>query len=168
MKAFVDCVPKLSVAGSVGPGLVVLRSFGKFFGMGGLRLGFAIADVPLARQIRQSVGPWAVSGPALAIGRRALTDREWIEKTQLLLEDETRKLDIVLTVGDLSVTGGTPLFRLVTARRAWSLYEFLGRLGILVRPFAASPRWLRFGLPPSESARLRLREALVHWTEENR
>ena len=41
-EAFVDCIPELSVAGAVRPGLLVVRSFGKFFGLAGLRLGFAI------------------------------------------------------------------------------------------------------------------------------
>ena len=61
--------------------IVVLRSFGKFFGLAGLRLGFALAAPQLPRAARP-LGPWAVSGPAIAIGERALADAAWIEATR--------------------------------------------------------------------------------------
>lgn len=164
-EAFCDVTPELSLAAKAGPGLVVLRSFGKFFGLAGLRLGFVISDLPLARLARQVFGPWSISGPALVIGRAALSDRRWIAETRQRLAQEAAQLDNILMRANLSVTGGTSLFRLVNAPRAWALYEHLGQRGILVRPFAASPRWLRVGLPPGEEARARLKEALVSWPE---
>ena len=101
---------------------MVLRSFGKFFGLAGLRLGFAIADIPLARMARQVLGPWSVSGPALEIGRIALSDSAWIADARKRLTRETALLDNILMRANLSVTGGTTLFRLINARRAWALY----------------------------------------------
>ena len=56
---------------------IVLRSFGKTYGLAGIRLGFAIASESMAMRLRTMLGPWAVSGPAIAIGRQALRDREW-------------------------------------------------------------------------------------------
>ncbi|HIJ64102.1 MAG TPA: threonine-phosphate decarboxylase [Rhodospirillaceae bacterium] len=163
-EAFADCQPELSLAGQVRPGLLVLRSFGKFFGLAGLRLGFAIGDPTLIRLLRSAIGPWAVGGPALAIGRLALADTAWIAETRRRLDAEAAALDRLLTGFGLSVIGGTPLFRLVNASRAWALYEHLGQRGILVRPFAVAPRWLRFGLPPEDIlARQRLRDALAAW-----
>lgn len=162
-EAFVDLTPELSVAGRVGPGLLVLRSFGKFFGLAGLRLGFAVAEPPLADLLRQAIGPWAVSGPAIAIGRAALADTAWSEGTRARLRDEAALLDALLTGARLSILGGTDLFRLANASRAWALYEHLGARGILVRPFAGQPRWLRFGLPPGEEGRHRLAQALREW-----
>jgi cobalamin biosynthetic protein CobC len=164
-EAFGDQTPELSLASTVGPGLVVLRSFGKFFGLAGVRLGFAVADIPLARMARQVLGPWSVSGPALEIGRVALSDTAWIAETRKRLTTETALLDNILMRANLSVTGGTSLFRLINAPRAWALYEYLGQRGILVRPFVASPRWLRFGLPPNEEGRKRLKDALTVWAE---
>lgn len=164
-EAFVDTVPDLSLAGAVRPGLVVLRSFGKFFGLAGMRLGFAVAEPTLARLLRSSLGPWPVSGPALAVGRTALADRPWIDETRRRLATDCAALDALLAQAQLSVGGGTHLFRLVNAARAWALYEHLGQRGILVRPFAASPRWLRFGLPPGDYGRKRLRDALKSWSE---
>lgn len=163
-EAFADCQPGSSLAGQARPGLLVLRSFGKFFGLAGLRLGFAVGEPTLIRLLRSALGPWTVCGPALAIGRMALADREWIAATRHHLDREAAALDALLAGFGLSVIGGTALFRLVNAARAWALYEHLGQRGILVRPFAASPRWLRFGLPPGEAARQRLGRALAEWT----
>lgn len=164
-EAFVDSTPELSVVPLARPGLVVLRSFGKFFGLAGLRLGFAIAEVPLARALRTSLGPWAISTPALLAGSAAMADTEWIAATRRSLAEEAATLDRLLAGAQLSVIGGTTLFRLVNAPRAWALYEHLGQRGILVRPFADSPRWLRIGLPGGEGPRARLGQALAEWTE---
>ena len=164
-EAFVDCTPELSLADQVRPGLIVLRSVGKFFGLAGLRLGFAIADPSLARLLRQALGPWAGSGPALAVGQAALADSAWIAATRRNLANESAALDRILNNAKLTLAGGTHLFRLVNAARAWALYEHLGQRGILVRPFVASPRWLRFGLPPGDEGRRRLQVALSDWVE---
>ncbi|PKU25894.1 threonine-phosphate decarboxylase CobD [Telmatospirillum siberiense] len=162
-EAFGDIDPDQSLAPHVHPGLVVLRSFGKFFGLAGLRLGFVICDPAMARLLRTTLGPWPVSGPALHIGRIALADQEWMEKARVRLVREAGLLDTLLAKAELSIAGGTALFRLINAPRAWALYEHLGQRGILVRPFAASPRWLRVGLPPGEEGRRRLEMALTDW-----
>jgi histidinol-phosphate/aromatic aminotransferase/cobyric acid decarboxylase-like protein len=76
-EAFMEVGPRSeSLAGDVRErNIVVLRSFGKFFGLAGIRLGFALAAPQLARQLRDRLGPWAVSGPALTIGAAALGPR---------------------------------------------------------------------------------------------
>ena len=83
-EAFMDVGPPgASLAGEVSHGnIVVLRSFGKFFGLAGLRLGFALASPAVAARLRAALGPWAVSGPALAVGAKALADTAWIERTR--------------------------------------------------------------------------------------
>lgn len=163
-EAFIDPTPELSLAAQVRPGLVILRSIGKFFGLAGLRLGFAIAEPQMARLLRQAMGPWAVAGPAIAVGCAALTDRPWIDATRRQLAEESAALNHVFIRAQLTIVGGTPLFTLVNASRAWALYEYLGQQGILARPFAMAPRWLRFGLPPDAAARQRLARALESWS----
>ncbi|SRR5579859_2180981 len=162
-EAFCDPVPELSLAPYARPGLVVLRSLGKFFGLAGMRLGFAIAEPQLARLLRQAMGPWAVGGPVLEIGRRALSDTAWIEETRRKLVHDSNVLISLLGRAGMSNVGGTTLFTLVNAPRAWALFEYLGQQGILVRPFSTAPRWLRFGLPPDEAGRQRLENALKAW-----
>lgn len=159
-EAFADQYPALSVAGMARPGLVVLRSFGKFYGMAGLRLGFAVAPAPLAARLEAHLGPWPVSGPALAVGRAALADEAWSALTIQRLSEASERLDAILIGAGLAVVGGTGLFRLVSHPEAATLYEGLGRSGILVRAFAFRSDWLRVGLPGSEMAERRLETAL--------
>jgi cobalamin biosynthesis protein CobC len=162
-EAFMDVGPSgASLAGEVLRGnIVVLRSFGKFFGLAGLRLGFAIATPATAAQLTEMLGPWAVSGPALAVGTKALADRMWIDKTRGRLTQAATKLDTVLTDAGLRVLGGTTLFRLVQTPAADKLFHHLGRAGILVRPFPNNATWLRFGLPAKAKEWRRLQAALA-------
>jgi cobalamin biosynthetic protein CobC len=141
--------------------IVVLRSFGKFFGLAGLRLGFALAAPALAARLAAMLGPWAVSGPALAVGAKALADAAWIDQTRRKLALEAQKLDAVLTDAGLDIVGGTGLFRLARLAAAPALFEKLGRAGILVRRFPDRADWLRFGLPADERAWRRLADALA-------
>jgi cobalamin biosynthesis protein CobC len=154
-EAFADCDPSTSVAAASGaPGLLVLRSFGKFFGLAGLRLGFALAPPALAETLRSALGPWPVSGPALAIGETAFADQAWIARARRDLTRQAMALDTALGHAGLTVIGGCALFRLVETEHAAALAKHLGSRGILVREFAEHPGWLRFGLPGSAHARL--------------
>ena len=161
-EVFMDVAPPdLSLGGEVGRGhLVVLRSFGKFFGLAGLRLGFALASPPTAARLAASLGPWAVAGPALAIGEAALADVAWARATRHALDAAARRLDALLAGAGLEVVGGTSLFRLVRTPAAGELFHHLGRAGIVVRRFTEQPLWLRFGLPHGEDAWRRVRTAL--------
>jgi cobalamin biosynthetic protein CobC len=140
--------------------VIVLRSFGKTYGLAGLRLGFAIAAPERAAAIRGALGPWAASGPAIEIGRRALLDRKWFAATRRRLRNDVAWFDKALAEVGFEAAGGTSLFRLVRHPRAAERFEHLCALGILARPFAGRPDWLRFGLPPM-ALRPRVIEALA-------
>ncbi len=160
-EAFADLVPAVSVAAATGqPGLIVLRSFGKVFGLAGLRLGFALAAPDQAHRLREALGPWPVSGPAVAIAGAALADHAWLAETRVRLATAADRLDDLLHARGLAVLGGTPLFRLAATRDAEAVFDHLGRAGILIRRFASHPGWLRFGLPVSDTAWDRLARAL--------
>jgi cobalamin biosynthesis protein CobC len=141
-------------------GAIVLRSFGKTYGLAGLRLGFAIASPDLAVPLRAAHGPWAVSGPAIEVASRALADLDWFGATRALLASEAEKLDRLLLATGWELIGGTRLFRL--ARRADARDRFLAllRAGLLARPFADAADRLRFGLPADEEAWERLARGL--------
>lgn len=139
---------------------IVLRSFGKFFGLPGLRLGFAVGAPHLVDRLRRKLGPWAVSGPAIEIGTRALNDKPWIETTRIQLLERRKRLDAILITAGLEITGGTNLFRLVNDNRAQEIFRRLGKAGIFVRTFPKHQTWLRLGVPYSKSDFHRLREAL--------
>ena len=164
-EAFADAVPDISLAPRAGrPGLVVLRSFGKFYGLAGLRLGFALTSPDMAGRLGRALGPWAVSGPAAAIGAAALGDAPWAEETRVRLTADAGRLDDLLVQNGLAVAGGTPLFRLASHEAAQDLFEHLARTGILARRFSGEATWLRFGLPGGAAEFERLGTALAEWT----
>ncbi len=160
-EAFADTAPQLSLAPQTNrPGRIVLRSFGKFFGLPGLRLGFALAPAQIARRVAAALGPWAVSGPALEIATRAFGDNAWIDQSREGLATAASRLDDVLRDRGLEPTGSSPLFRLVEHSSAASVFQSLGDQGILVRQFPDQPNRLRVGLPPDDAALANLSQAL--------
>ena len=161
-EAFGDMRPDAAVAPLAGddmPGLVVFRSFGKFFGLAGLRLGFVIGETSLIDRIEDGLGPWAVSGPALTIAAGLMSsDTAAIRRS---IEARKAALDAVLVGAGLAVVGGTGLFSLVDHADAAGLHEGLCRHHVLVRPFDYDARWLRFGLAPDAASDARLAAALA-------
>jgi len=164
-EAFMDVGPREeSLCGDVEQGgIVVLRSLGKFFGLAGVRLGFAIAEPDVAERIDGDFGPWSVSGPALEYGLRALRDLDWQAAMRERLSSDAAKLDRLLAGYGAPSDGGTSLFRHVTNQEAVRLFDCLGEAGIFVRNFADRPQALRFGLPGNETEWLRLELALANW-----
>ncbi len=160
-EAFVEAAAEeQSMAGEVSAGgVVVLRSFGKFHGLAGVRLGFAVAAPEVAARLRAWLGPWAVSGPALHAGLAAYADPGWAEAARRRLDAAAAALDAVLEAGRCRVVGGTALFRLAEVPDGTE--EKLGRAGVLTRGFAFWPGRLRFGIPPDAAARGRLATALT-------
>lgn len=161
-EAFMDVRPSdESLSDSVDDAnIVVLRSFGKFFGLAGLRLSFAVAPSDFAARLRARLGPWPVSGPALSVGLRALNDEAWIATTRAALKQSADRLASLLCGAGLKLVGGTDLFHLVRSADAQALFTRLGEAGIYVRRFDENPHWLRFGLPGPETAWTRLTDAL--------
>jgi cobalamin biosynthetic protein CobC len=164
-EAYMDIGPTgASLAGdAAGGGLVVLRSFGKFFGLAGLRLGFAIASEEIADRLEADLGPWAVSGPALEYGLRALADWTWQDGMRHMLVGEAARLDALFARHGVPVAGGTSLFRFIRMLDAGSLFSVLAERGILVRRFAERSDCLRAGLPGKPEEWERLEEALAGW-----
>lgn len=167
-EAFMDVAAEgLSLADQVGRGnIVVLRSFGKFYGLPGLRLSFAVATPEIASRLAAALGPWPVSSAALTVGRVALADAAWREKTLTSLAEAALKLDVRLSGAGLEIIGGTSLFRLTRAKEAAWLFRHLGETGIYVRRFTEYPAWLRFGLPGGEDEWQRLKAALASFVAE--
>jgi cobalamin biosynthetic protein CobC len=161
-EAFIDFLePEASLAPRLpDAGAIVLRSFGKTYGLPGLRLGFAIAPKRVAEKLRAALGPWPVPGPAIGIGQKALADAPWRAAARERLARETAKLDEMLAAAGFALVGGTHLFRLAAREDALDWHDRLARAGILARRFEARPHWLRFGIPGGEMAWGRLRAAL--------
>jgi len=162
-ESFADAVPQVSLAPKAGPpGLLIIRSFGKFYGLAGLRLGFVIAGEAEIARFAAIAGPWPISGAAIAIGKRALSDRDWVEATSVRLARDCERLDSEVKALGWTLVGGTPLFRLYETGDARVAQERLARAHIWSRIFVERPGWLRLGLPGNEAEWARLASALRH------
>lgn len=159
-EAFIDFMPEESLIPELPPATLVLRSFGKTYGLAGLRLGFAIGELRLTEVLRAALGPWAVAGPALQIGAQALADAGWLAAAARDRTSDAARLDALLAPHG-EVAGGTALFRLLASDAAPRLFAHLGGSGIYVRRFQNEPRWLRFGLPGDTPSWARLGAALA-------
>jgi cobalamin biosynthetic protein CobC len=149
-ESFCDVIPGRSlIALAENPGRVVLKSFGKFWGLAGLRLGFAIATPETIAALAALTGPWAVSGPALRIGARALRDGDWAATTRARLATDRARLDRLMQRAGAKTVGGTDLFRLYRVDDAAAWQRRLAGHHIWTRIFPYSHHLLRLGLPPA-------------------
>jgi cobalamin biosynthetic protein CobC len=160
-EAFADVAPEAALRAALGSkGVVVLRSFGKFFGLAGLRLGFAAGDEEMISELAGELGPWPVSGPALAAGRVALADEVWIATMRLQLSVDVLRLDSALANAGFVRIRGCDLFRTARHERASEIHKSLARSGVWCRAFEGRGDLLRFGLPGDDEAFARLENAL--------
>jgi cobalamin biosynthetic protein CobC len=147
-ESFCDVMPDKSlIAQTTRPDTLVLKSFGKFWGLAGLRLGFVIGAPALIEKLDQMLGPWPVGGPALSIGTRALNDRNWAAQTRQCLSADAARLDEIMAATDATLVGGTTLFRLYDMADAAAWQTRLAESHIWSRTFPYNSRWLRLGLP---------------------
>ncbi|MEL6801221.1 MAG: threonine-phosphate decarboxylase CobD [Pseudomonadota bacterium] len=167
-ESFADSTPELSLAPQITPEterIVVERSFGKFYGLAGVRLGFALVGTGLAERLTALTGPWGVSGPAIAAGQAALADPIWHARTCKRLARETARVDALATAAGWSLVGGTALFRTYATPNAQAAQDHLASRRIWTRRFLYSDTWLRLGLPGRTAHWARLEAALTRPAE---
>jgi cobalamin biosynthetic protein CobC len=177
-EAFADAdgpSPLAAVAGAH-PGLLVLRSLGKFFGLAGARVGFLLGPAAVREELARQLGPWPVNGPARWLAARALADADWQAEQRRQLTTASERLATLLAplTANGQAAAGCALFRwlpLPDSRTTAALAKHCARRGILLRrfdptdPYPAPPA-LRFGLPPDEAGWSRLTAALHDWLSE--
>ncbi len=163
-EAFIDCAPDDSLAARAGSegheNLIVLRSLGKFFGLAGARVGFALGAPALLDRLAQALGPWAVAHPARRVAQCALADTAWQAAQRARLAAAAERLAALLRENGLNDPRGTALFQYVETPQAAQWHGALARRGILLRRFEA-PAALRCGLPGREEDWARLAAALA-------
>lgn len=163
-ESFCDVCPENSLIDlAERPNHIILKGTGKFWGLAGLRLGFAIASPDLTQKIAQHLGPWNISGPAQFIGQKAISDHNWIANTRVTLASMAKDLRDVLAQNGLSPLGGTDLFQLAETPSAKALHDHLCQNHILSRIFPYSEKWIRLGLPANASELTRLNDALERY-----
>jgi len=160
-EAFMDLEPQSSAVDLVaGANCVILKSFGKFFGLAGLRLGFVIGPPSIIDKLSSQIGPWPVNGPALSIGATAMGDLDWQSEMRETLLNCRNRLDRLLLKYELIIAGGTNLFRLIKINEAEKLFLHLLEHKIYTRRFHRFPTWLRLGIPHLAEQLSRLELAL--------
>jgi cobalamin biosynthetic protein CobC len=160
-EAFMDATPEMSIAGQTGrPGLIVMRSLGKFFGLAGARVGFVLAWQKLIDELQDELGPWTVTTPSRWLAKTALLDKAWQEKARVQLKASKQKLRELLATHMLVGQGESDLFIWASHSDAKSIANHLGKQALLVRYFENPPS-LRFGLPGSEENFAKLDQALA-------
>jgi cobalamin biosynthesis protein CobC len=165
-EAFIDATPDKSYAPFAHErGVVVLRSIGKYFGLAGIRCGFAICHPELGERLDYALGPWPVTGPSQHIVEIALGDHAWQRNAaRTLLRNSRWMQDVVVQhLGmpnrNLHSTGFF-VGCILKSTFADHVFTKLAGGGILIRrwPLAgdfAGSTLLRFGLISSESVLLR-------------
>lgn len=142
-EAFMDFVPgrenvSLMPLACSRPGLVVLYSMTKFFGIPGLRLGAAVAEPGLIGRLKKMKDPWSVNTLAVAAGEAALRDRAHMAATLKTVREEREYLFAALS----EIPGLTPFpseanFLLAdisgTGMESHQLVEKMAAMGILIR-----------------------------------
>ncbi|KQT36761.1 threonine-phosphate decarboxylase CobD [Methylophilus sp. Leaf414] len=147
-EAFMDTTPQSSIASHSGqPGLWILRSLGKFFGLAGLRVGFLMGEPVALAQVESLLGPWTIAGASGHIAQIALEDTDWQQDMRAHLPAQSRRLLQLLSQYGFNPVGGTDLFQYVQHPASHQLQDALAQEGVWTRYFA-SPQALRFGLPP--------------------
>ncbi len=166
-EAFGDTEDAASLGAYAGqPGLLVLRSVGKFFGLAGLRLGFVAAHPTLLEKLAAMLGPWTVSGPAQQVALAALSDTGWQQAMRARLKNQGERLRQLLASCGIASTG-CALFQWWPEARAEDFHRHMAERGIWVRLFRHAARGIRLGLPPNEPAWQQLEQALIAWNKEN-
>ena len=165
-EAFMDITPHLSLSAHAHQvGLIVLRSFGKFFGLAGVRLGFVLAERRLLKLLAEQVGPWAISGPTRVLGEACLLDTEAHARQRERCEASSQRLAMALERHGFKPQGGCALFQWLITEHAQALYEFMAHRGILLRLFTETSS-LRFGLPADDAQFLRLEQAFEAYAKD--
>ena len=143
-EAFVDLHPEHSVLDDYAyfrklENLVVLRSFGKFFGLAGIRLGFVFSNNSLQKQLQSEFGPWSVNGPAQAIASAALNDASWQTSARNVIrlnaQATTKIWQPLFNKVAAKVLNGAGLFitASLSVETAKHIYHFLAERGVLIR-----------------------------------
>lgn len=140
--------------------IIIMRSFGKFFGLGGVRLGMVRLPTKIYKKAVSEIGPWSVNGLALIIAEHALKDNDWVNDALRRISANMEQLIEILIQARFKIIGYTDLFCLVEHSEAQKINKKLNEKGIFVRVFKDNPTRLRFGLPKDSQHVIRIKEAL--------
>ena len=140
--------------------IIQINSLGKFFGLAGVRLGFVSGPSEFIKTVKEMLGPWPVSSLAAEIGIVALNDKVWISEMEKILVTESNTLLEACSSKNWELVGRTSLFHTYATSSCLEVEKQFAAHGIWVRTFDYSKTWVRLGIPTSENAWTRVKQAL--------
>ncbi|WP_326676614.1 Rv2231c family pyridoxal phosphate-dependent protein CobC [Streptomyces sp. NBC_01237] len=156
-EAFMDVVPgeREALCGRTDiPGLVVLRSLTKTWGLAGLRIGYVLADPVTIALLAEAQPLWPVSSPALAAAEACMEPRALVEAAEAadrITVDRAHLLAGLAEFGEVrAVEPAQGPFVLLRMERAAEVRERLRLLGFAARRGdtfpGLGPEWLRLAV----------------------
>lgn len=142
-----------------GDNTVMLRTFSKVFGLGGMRVGWAYAPPAVIDVFNRVRSPFNVSIAAQAAAIAAMAEPGWVEKGRAHNREYRPKLAAGLTAAGLKVwpsEGNFVLADFATPERARGADAFFRTRGIIVRPVGGYglPHCLRITVGTAEEVEL--------------
>ena len=163
-EAFADAYEAASFMAEAGDeSLIILRSVGKFYGLAGLRVGFAIGGPLMMEKLTDFIGPWPISGPAQDVACQALRDDAWRQDHQKTLRSLAQDMADILQKAGFTLLAHTPLFITISDPSAHALHHHLAQNGFWTRIYQNHPHLMRFGLLADEEALAKLASVLAQW-----
>lgn len=161
-EAFIDTSPESScVAESFQKDLIVLRSFGKYFGLPGVRLGAMLACETIILDAKKLLNEWSINSAAQMLAVRAFLDKPWQNSVNIKIKAASLRLkQLLLSLGLESQ--GSDFFQTYRSVQAKALYEYLLSLGVYVR-LLDDQLGIRIGLPCTQCQWSRLEHALTRY-----
>jgi len=139
--------------------VIVLRTFSKAYGMAGLRVGYAVAPLPLAQELNKVRGPYRLDGLAETAATMALQDDRFLQETLTGVRLERPNLKRMLEDRGFNVFRSDANFLLAQPPVDADILALgLSKRGVFVRSFAGDlAPYVRITVgPPAATARLRV------------
>ncbi|MEU7988175.1 histidinol-phosphate transaminase [Streptosporangium canum] len=130
------------------PNVAVLRTFSKAYGLAGLRVGYLIADEPVAAAVRKTIVPFAVNhlAQAAAVASLAAED-ELLERVDTVVKERTRVREALIAQGWTVPITEANFVWLRLDERTTEFAEACAAEGVAVRPFAGEGARISIGSP---------------------
>ncbi|PPD57832.1 histidinol-phosphate transaminase [Dehalogenimonas etheniformans] len=142
------------------PNLMILRTFSKWAGLAGLRVGYGLFPTAVAERVDAIKDPYCVNAAAVVAAKESLKDADYLMgNVRLMISERERLFDALSSIKYLKTYPSEANFILckVKSRIALQIQVLLERRGILVRYFN-SPQMencLRFSIGrPQDTDRL--------------
>ncbi|EDP45661.1 histidinol-phosphate aminotransferase [Rickettsiella grylli] len=153
--------------------LIILRTFSKFYGLAGLRLGYAMSHPKIASILNRNSLPFRINAVALAAAEASLKDKKHIHLSRLLNRQEHAKLSKGLQNLGLTILPSHANFLCIDLKSpSWPIHQQLLLAGISVRPLLdyGLPHFLRIsiGMPQQNQYFLTILKKILIQTDSNK